>query len=275
MAAINKIFTSIGRFLRRDEGAISVEAAIILPLLGIAYVVGFAYFDTYRREAILTKATYTVSDVLSRETGVVSPAYLEGMQDIFEFLTFSEGRSWMRFTEIERSGDDLVIHWTYATDGNPDMTQARLDSIRSRIPRLNDGEFIVVTESYTTHTPVFDVGLLAREFPRVAPTRTRHIAQLAWDGSVMPSEEPAETPFDTSTLVAPTIPLFDTLAASYAPPASDTPDDTASSFSSDQGSTPSQDQDTGYQADTGGQSSGNSAADALAALISGIIALFS
>src|SRR6056297_3345955 len=88
--------TSIARFLKREDGAVAIEAAVILPLLGFAYVAGFAYFDNYRREVLLTKATYTVADILSRETGVVTANDFEGMQDIFEFLTFSEGQTRLR-----------------------------------------------------------------------------------------------------------------------------------------------------------------------------------
>src|SRR6056297_2500528 len=109
VSPVSRPLTSIQRFLGREDGAIAIEAAIILPLLGFAYVAGFAYFDNYRREALLTKATYTVADILSRETGVVTANDFEGMQDIFEFLTFSEGQTRLRFTQIERVAGELVI----------------------------------------------------------------------------------------------------------------------------------------------------------------------
>jgi hypothetical protein len=216
---LKRPLTSISRFLSHEDGAVAIEAAIILPLLGFAYVAGFAYFDNYRREALLTKGTYTVADILSRETGLVTPTDFEGLQELFEFLTFSEGRTRLRFTQIERVAGELVVSSsvpgvqdTYATDGTLAMTDAQLETIRHRIPRLEDGQVLVLTESFTTHDPIFDVGLIAREYHRIAPTRNRVVGRLAFDVTAPAPTVDQPPPFNPEDLPAPTITLFDTVA---------------------------------------------------------------
>jgi hypothetical protein len=212
-------------FLDREDGAISVEAAFMLPLLTFAYIAGFSFFDAYRREAALTRATYTVADILSRvpETETVGPRDFEALQELFEFMTSSDGATRLRFTQIQRVGDDLVITEstpgiadTYATDGSEPMTVARLDTIRSQIPRLADGDSIMVTEAFATHSPIFAVGLVEREFRRVAPTPNRWSPQVEWDFGRTHTPPPVET-FDVASVTEPTIPGFDEIAMHHAP----------------------------------------------------------
>ncbi|MGB3408407.1 MAG: hypothetical protein WBA67_13035 [Jannaschia sp.] len=175
-------------FLRDDRAALSIEAAIMLPLLAVLYVTGFGYFDAYRREAVLTKATYTMGDLLSREEGTITPFDLEGLQDVFEFLTFSEGDTWLRTTEVRRTGDSVAVTWSYATDGNQVMTTARLQGYLNQIPSLADGERVVLTESFTDFEPVFNIGLTDRTFTRFITTRQRYAPRLDLDSTVMPSD---------------------------------------------------------------------------------------
>jgi hypothetical protein len=207
--------TSVLAYLRDERGTISVEAAFMLPLMAFAYVVGFSYFDTYRREAVLTRATDTVAGILSRETQPVGPHDFEGLQDIFEFITGSAGETRLRFTQISRDADGLVIENTYGTDGTQPMTPALLEGIAGKIPRLREGDVIILTESFTTHTPIFRVGLMAREFPRIVPTPMRSGVRLDWDDDLLP-DPPVDQPFDPSLYFEPTIPGFDVVALQLA-----------------------------------------------------------
>ncbi|UWQ17498.1 TadE/TadG family type IV pilus assembly protein [Jannaschia sp. M317] len=179
--------TAIAAFLHDEDAAISVEAAIILPVLGIFYVAAFSYFDAYRREAVMTKATYMVSDMLSREEGTITPIDLEGLQDVFEFVTFSEGNTWMRFTEVRRESDEIRVMWSYATDGNPLQTNATINAHLRNIPVLQDNERTVVVESFTNYEPPFNVNLSDRTFERFVTTRQRYAARLDFDGTILPT----------------------------------------------------------------------------------------
>lgn len=176
----------LSRFLSDETASLSIEAAIALPLMGILYVGAFSYFDAYRREAVMTKATYAVGDLLSREEGTVTAVDFEGMQDLFELLTFSEGETTLRISEIRRDDSDLEVVWSYGTDGTDILTDALLSGLTGQIPPLVDNERIVVVESFSNFTPVFDVGLTSRTQMKFAPTRQRYSARLDYDSTVVP-----------------------------------------------------------------------------------------
>ena len=150
-------------FWADEEASMSIEAAIILPLLCFLFVAGYVYFDGYRRDATMSKATYAVADLLSRRRDVIELADLEGLENIYEKIVFStEAHSYMRFTEILKDGDGLEITWTRATDDPEDingMTPEELDRIKGRIPRFDDGTRLLLVEAYTYDHPIFNVFL--------------------------------------------------------------------------------------------------------------------
>jgi hypothetical protein len=177
---------SVRTALREERAALSVEAAIILPVLFSLYMAGYAFFDGYRREATLTKASYAVGDLLSRRTAEVSPAYLEGLQDLFEFVTGAPDATTMRLTQVRRVGDRLRVEGSYATDGGSPMTDARLQSVLDQIPPLADQELIVLLETTVSYARPLAIGLAARRAEALIVTRQRNGGQLAWSEAILP-----------------------------------------------------------------------------------------
>lgn len=168
------------RFWIDTTAALSVEAAIILPILCGMYVAGYQFFDGYRREAQIFKANYAVADLLSRRRQIVTPLDLEGLENVFETLIFSEDTSFMRFSEIRRTGDRVEVIWSYATDGQPAMSTTRLQGYLDQIPTLDDNERVLVVESYTYDDPFFSVGLEDRIIPSFTPISPRYEARVAF-----------------------------------------------------------------------------------------------
>ena len=164
------------RFIVEDRAALSIEAAIMLPLLVAIYVAGYQFFDQYRRETQMTKASFAVADMLSRQSGFVTPHDLNGLEGIYETMTASVGDSFMRFTELRRRADGLDILFSYATDGQPAMTQALLQGFMNRIPRLDLNARVTLVEAYTYDEPVFNVGLRDRIIPNIVPMDHRYEA---------------------------------------------------------------------------------------------------
>jgi len=175
-----RIRDAIQRFAVEDRAALSIEAAIMLPILIAFYVAGYQYFDQYRREAHMTKASFAVADMLSRRLNIVTPGDLNGLETVYEALTYSEDASFMRFTEVRRSVDDVEVIWSYATDGQPAMTLGLLQGFLDQIPRLDPNERVTLVEAYTYDHPFFNVGLGDRIIPSFVPISQRYASRLAF-----------------------------------------------------------------------------------------------
>ena len=189
---------ALARRFRDDErAALSIEAAIMLPVLIFLYAAGFTWFDAYRRESQIFKASYAVADLLSRRSDLVTPNDLEGLQGVFETLVASApGGAYMRFSELRRTGNGIEVVWSYATDEQPALTTTRAQALLRRVPTLVEGERVTLVESYTIDTPFFAVGLSERIIGNVIPTRQRYDPRLAFapgaarrgDASVVPND---------------------------------------------------------------------------------------
>ena len=84
-----KIWRAISRTARDERGSFSVEAILMFPMLVWAFMAMFVFFEGLRESNINLKATYTISDLLSRETDLIDQTYLDGMNNIYAWLSRS------------------------------------------------------------------------------------------------------------------------------------------------------------------------------------------
>lgn len=68
---------------------------MILPILIWAFFGSFTIFEAFRQRSISLKATYTIADMLSRQIDAVGPDAIDGLNDVFEYLTFARDPSWI------------------------------------------------------------------------------------------------------------------------------------------------------------------------------------
>lgn len=180
-------------FLASTRGSMSMEAVIMLPLLAWAYVGMFTFFDAFRTRNTAEKAVYTVSDAITRVADGVDEDYLDGMKTLYDYLTFSAAPTTLRFSEVQWREDDPLddenengayyVTWSYGTNDQPSLTNAELAEMTDRIPKLNNGERLILVESDAKWNPVFNVGLPARSFDFFVPTSPRFATQVAWEGA--------------------------------------------------------------------------------------------
>lgn len=189
---MNRLANRAGRFLAEDDAALSIEAAIMLPILCAMYVSGYQFFDGYRREAQIYKANYAVADLVTRQTksDTITPVDLEGLQRVFETLTSSENQSYMRFTEVRRNDEGIEVIWSYASDGQPGMTTARVQGFLDQIPSLSHNERVVLVESYTYDAPFFSVGLEERIIDVMIPISPRYHGCIPFTADPDPNAQP-------------------------------------------------------------------------------------
>lgn len=109
----------------RDDarGTMSVELVLILPILLWAYIATIIFFDAFRARTEAQTAALTVSDLISRQTGTITADYLDGMNDVYDFLTSRAQDTRLRISSIMLDLDTQqpVIAWSHGTRGLPSL----------------------------------------------------------------------------------------------------------------------------------------------------------
>jgi Flp pilus assembly pilin Flp len=174
------------RAFRRDEGGmISIEFVIWMPLILVVMASTFTLFEAFRQKSLNVKAAYTISDAISRETDPIDGAYLDGMLSVLKFLTESDGLYGMRVTLVRYdAGDDThEVVWSQSRGAFVSMDDTSLQELRDQLPTLLDNERVIVVETETEHTPVFDIpALQPQSFYNFVFTRPRFAPQIVWAG---------------------------------------------------------------------------------------------
>lgn len=175
----------VRRKIRDEKGSFSVEAILMFPLLVWAFMAMFVFYEGLRESNINLKATYTMGDLLSRETEVINMDYLEGMQGIYAWLSRSARPVSMRVTSVRYDADadpQYVMMWSRGVD-QPDLGQADVnENIAQHIPITADSDTVIVVETWTTYDPIIDIGLTDTEIYNLVVTAPRFSKQLRFEG---------------------------------------------------------------------------------------------
>ncbi|TCP62908.1 hypothetical protein EV663_101168 [Rhodovulum bhavnagarense] len=191
---IRIIAARLRHFASSVHGSMSAELVIVLPLLMAWVGMSLVFFDGYYMRVVNQKAAYTLSDLMSREIGTkIGPAYIEGMDDVFEFLTAADDASAairvsMVYCEDHCAADDperkLNLDWSHSTSSaHPKLTAADLNSdYLDKIPLAMKADRQIMVETYFDFVPLFNVGLsdTINMETRVI-TRLRFDSFLEWD----------------------------------------------------------------------------------------------
>lgn len=195
------------RFAAEARGSVSVETLLILPILFWALVATIVFFDGFRARNQTQLAAQTVADLLSRETERFTIGYLEGMNDVFDFIAESRFPTRLRISSVIWSSADERnrLQWSYGTRGLqplPDDTFLYLQNddyagliasfgeddsysfaaainaaprrdLADRIPPVLPGEALILVESFALWSPFYDVGVNRIRFNPVVVTRPR------------------------------------------------------------------------------------------------------
>ncbi|WP_308915359.1 hypothetical protein [Jannaschia sp. LMIT008] len=180
---------TLRRFLRCERGAQNIEAVVMFPALILFFLITFTFYDAYRTQTVVTKSGYVMGDLLSRETGTLDTTDLDGMRDVFSYLTFTQGDgTQIRVSEVTRRVDvvngidEYMICWSHGTGTLVDLLDTDLPQIIGRIPVLTPNERITVLETFTPYRPPFKVGISPFVMESFVVTRQRYAGQLRFGG---------------------------------------------------------------------------------------------
>lgn len=173
------------RFARDEDGTLVAEAVLVLPFMLWSYLALFVYWDAYRAINTVQKASYTVSDMLSREMVTISETYVEGMDKMMEYLIDQDQDASIRVTSVTWSelNNRYEVHWS-RSPGNamPALTTSTLADVADHIPRLADGDYVVVFEAAVNYHPAFNVGINDQVLRQFIVTRPRFVPKVCLVG---------------------------------------------------------------------------------------------
>lgn len=174
---------SIRRRARKDDGSISVEAMLMLPLLIWAFLGSYVFYDAYRAQFVNTKAGYTIGDILSRETGYITPEYLDSLHDLQSFLVARQDPIRLRVSVIEYDDDaeDHSVIWSQNRGGGGTIDDDDIDAMLGSIPLMSDGEKAVIVQTSMQYVPIYAAGIDILQFDDFVITRPRFASQLCWN----------------------------------------------------------------------------------------------
>jgi len=170
-------------FWRKEDGSITLETVIMVPLLVWAYLAMFTIFDNYRQYTTQQKAAYTVSDLVSRQVTPLNGDFLDGMHDLFEDLSRSQQETSVRLTIARYNLDDdaYEVVWSRTRGSSSPLETADISGWVDRLPILPDQEQIIIFETSAEFTPVFDIGLRDQTVENFVFTRPRYASQVCFE----------------------------------------------------------------------------------------------
>ncbi len=185
-----RLISRLRAFARRADGSVSVETAIVMPILFTLYAGAFVWFDAYRVQNINLKATYTISDMISREYEKIDDTYFNGLDDVYDYLTHSTHPTSLRVTTLECTANcdsdasrELGVCWSKGALGRVPLTTADLVHYDHAIPLFHTADTLIMTETFMDYTPAFNVGIPARTFENTVFTRPRLSGQVKYEES--------------------------------------------------------------------------------------------
>ncbi|MES0861687.1 hypothetical protein ABLN87_04955 [Ruegeria sp. SCPT10] len=152
----------LGRFWRKEDGVVSIEAVMVFPLLFWSMWTSYTYFDSYRQSAINLKAAYAVADIISREHTSMSKQYITNMYELQKFLISDRSAVSMRISLVkyEADNDRHVVEWTCPRgESFEKLDNATLfTEYKDRIPVMADGAVMILVETKDWYTRPFKIG---------------------------------------------------------------------------------------------------------------------
>ncbi|WP_370208756.1 TadE/TadG family type IV pilus assembly protein, partial [Pararhodobacter marinus] len=99
-AGVDRVRRRARGFVTGARGSVSIEFVLSLPLMlwGLAAMVVF--FNGYQARYHAQMAAQTVADIMSRETNLFTANYIEGLNDVYDFLADNTYETRLRVSSV-------------------------------------------------------------------------------------------------------------------------------------------------------------------------------
>lgn len=204
------------RFSTDSRGSASVELVIVLPLLLWALAATAVFFDGFKARYQSEMAAQTVADILSRETALITPAYVEGLNSVYDFLSDGGYESRIRVSSLiwDSTNQRPRLQWSYGTRGLtplPAQTfqwlqagdlatlraafgtettfsfasaaiQMPVEDLIDRIPPILPGEAVILVETFALWEPFAQMGMGQMRLSPMVTVRPRFAPWINFEG---------------------------------------------------------------------------------------------
>lgn len=178
--------TRIERLRRDEDGYMIVEAVLVLPLLLWAFLALYTFWDAYRSVTTIQKASYTISDLISRQPKSINPAFINGMRTAMDKMILPRLTPELRVTSIVRSDARarFEVEWSCVSGSlAPKLTTTSLQLVKDRIPNMADGNTVILVETWVDYDPALDIGLTESRLQQFIVTRPRWASKIGMNGN--------------------------------------------------------------------------------------------
>ncbi len=155
------------RFLKREEGSITVEAVLIVPLVFWSIFASYTYYDSYRQSARNIKGAYAIADIISREDSDMNVKYVDTLYNLLESMVYTRSPVSMRasYIEYDADADAHNVVWS-CTRGEKyiQLTNTEIVKIKHRIPVMPDNGSMIIVETNNTYRAPFRFALDFADF---------------------------------------------------------------------------------------------------------------
>jgi len=170
------------RWLADTQGALSVETVIVLPALLFAFLALVVFYDAFRTQKVNVSASYTLSDLISRQVAPLTPAFVEGLHDIYDHISRANHATSLRVSSVYWNviDEEYQVVWSYGTRGGAALQDAELNQSIDRLPIIPRGDTVILMEAQMHYRPPLTQGLGEQTFAHFVVTRPRFAPQIVF-----------------------------------------------------------------------------------------------
>ena len=140
--------TLFSRWRRDERGASAIEFALLAPILLVVLIGTVTLFDMFRNAQNVEKATFTVGDILSRQT-TVSQTQLTGLLSLVKHMVGTADDGGLRVSSISKASGTLKLDWSKVVGNAVIVTGQAIPY--DLVPDMADGDSVLLTESFVPH----------------------------------------------------------------------------------------------------------------------------
>ena len=169
------------RFRKDETGTITVEFVIVVPLLFALLVLSFEVFDAFKSYSRASKATYAVTDIISRQTSIDQKRVEELHMVLDSMMPWLNEDKWLRVTSLSQGPNGYNVEWSHASGTNVTLNNAMIDEeLKAILPQIAPGDTVILTETSIPHRSLVHwIGLDDVVWQIEQTVRPRFIAAIA------------------------------------------------------------------------------------------------